>query len=94
MTPTIPALSATARPAGAREKAIREAAVELEAAFLAEMLRAAGLGETRGTFGGGVGEDQFGSFLVRAQAEELARAGGVGLAETIFNALMEKENDG
>lgn len=83
------------QPARALPKApaLRKAAVELEAAFLAEMLASAGLGKTSGGFGGGAGEDQFASFLVRAQAGEMARAGGIGLAETIFQALMEREND-
>lgn len=72
--------------------ALKRAAVELEATFLAEMLKSAGLGRGPDNLGGGVGEDQFGSFLVRAQAEEMARAGGIGLAEEIFQALVEREN--
>ena len=81
-------------PVRADHAALREAAEELEAAFLAEMLKSAGLGQSRATLGGGAGEDQFGSFLVRAQATQMARAGGIGLAETLFNALLETENDG
>ncbi len=68
---------------------LRKAATDLEAAFLAEMLKSTGLGESRETFGGGSGEDQFGSFLIRAQAEEIARAGGIGLAESLYHALLE-----
>lgn len=73
---------------------LREAAEQLEASFLSEMLKAAGLGKTIDGFGGGAGEDQFSSFLVQAQAEEMVRAGGIGLAEAIFNALKERENAG
>ncbi|WP_223428854.1 rod-binding protein [Tateyamaria pelophila] len=73
--------------------ALRSAAEKLEATFLAEMLKAAGLGESRSAFGGGEGEDQFSSFLVQAQAEEMVAAGGIGLAEALFNALKEREND-
>ena len=72
---------------------IRHAAMQLEASFLTEMLKSAGLGKSVSSFGGGAGEDQFGTFLVRAQADEIARAGGIGLAETFFQALMEAEND-
>ncbi|MCA0870373.1 rod-binding protein [Seohaeicola saemankumensis] len=75
------------------ESPLRKAAMDLEAAFLAEMLKSAGLGKTRDGFSGGAGEDQFGSFLVRAQAQEIAKSGGIGLAETLFNALMEQKND-
>ena len=67
------------------------AARALEASFLAEMLGAAGLGDTRAAFGGGPGEDAFGSFLVRAQAEGMAEAGGIGLAESIHRALVARE---
>jgi len=73
--------------------AMRKAANDLEATFLTEMLKAAGFGLARDSFGGGAGEDQFSSLLVRAQAEQMTRAGGIGLAESLFNALMETEND-
>ena len=77
-----------------KDAALRGAAQKLEATFLAEMLKAAGLGESRSGFGGGTGEDQFSSFLVQAQAEEMVEAGGIGLAEALFDALKERENDG
>jgi len=90
--PTIPsAQTLQTRPVD--ESPLRKAAMDLEAAFLAEMLKSAGLGKTRDGFGGGAGEDQFGSFLVRAQAQEISRSGGIGLAETLFNALMEQQNE-
>lgn len=75
------------------DKALREAAQELEATFLAEMLKSAGLGQGRDAFGGGAGEDQFASFLVDEQARAMVDAGGIGLAEALFNALKERQND-
>jgi len=72
---------------------LRDAAVRLEATFLAEMLKSAGLGESSDSFGGGIGEDQFTSFLVQAQAEAMADAGGIGLAESLFNALKVQAHD-
>lgn len=72
---------------------LRLAAQELEATFVAEMLKAAGLGETSSGFGGGAGEDQFSSFLVKSQADEMVKAGGIGLAEAIFDSLKERQND-
>ncbi len=75
----------------AGDVSLRAAAVELEATFLAEMLKSAGLGDTGGGFGGGPGEAQFSSLLVREQANQIARAGGVGLAETFFHALKEAD---
>ena len=75
------------------QKALYDAAIELEATFLAEMLKSAGLGKVSETFGGGAGESQFGSFLVEAQAREMARSGGIGLAETLFTSLLERNHD-
>lgn len=69
---------------------LREAAEKLEAAFLAEMLKASRFGETPSEFGGGIGEDQFASFLRQAQAEGMVRAGGIGLAEQLFESLVRR----
>lgn len=71
---------------------LRDAAQKLEATFLAEMLKSAGVGAPRETFGGGAGEDQFASFLREAQAEEMVAAGGIGLAEALFNAMKARQD--
>lgn len=62
---------------------------ELEAAFLAQMLKDTGLGGAAGDFSGGMGEEQFGSFLRDEQAKLLVRRGGIGLAEQIFRSLSQ-----
>lgn len=69
------------------DAALRTAARAAEAAFLAEMLRFAGLGQARSALGGGAGESQLSGMLARAQAEVFAEAGGIGLAQVIFEAL-------
>jgi flagellar protein FlgJ len=74
------------------DAALREAADAFEATFLAEMLSAAGLGRTPDTFGGGAGEDQFASFLVAEQAKAMVAAGGIGLSESVFQALKERQD--
>jgi len=66
---------------------LREAAQKLETTFLSEMLKSTGFGTVSSAFGGGVGEEQFSSFLRDAQAQELTKAGGIGLAEAIFEAM-------
>ncbi|TNF64553.1 MAG: hypothetical protein EP307_02475 [Rhodobacteraceae bacterium] len=71
---------------------LREAAIQLEATFLAEMLKSAGLGQARSGFGGGAGEEQFASFLLQEQALAMARTGGIGLAEAIFESLKERQD--
>ena len=69
---------------------LRDAAQKLEASFLAEMLKSAGVGNQVSTFGGGIGEEQFTSFLREAQATEMVKSGGIGLAEALFEALKVK----
>lgn len=76
-----------------RDAELRSVAQKLEATFLAEMLKSAGMGESRDAFGGGSGEDQFSSFLVQAQAEKIVAAGGLGLAEALFEALKERQTN-
>ena len=70
--------------------ALREVAQDLEAAFLAEMLKHAGFGESRDSFGGGVGEEQMSSLLRVEHANMLADQGGIGLAESIFQSLLRQ----
>jgi len=71
---------------------LRHAAEELEANFLAEMLKSAGLGKSRESFGGGIGEEQFSSFLRQSQAEALVDRGGIGLAQSLFEALKDRQD--
>lgn len=76
-----------------REKALLQAAQNLEASFLAEMLESAGLGRTSESFGGGAGEDQFSSFLIEEQAKHIVQTGGIGLAQSLFDILKERSDD-
>lgn len=79
-----------ARTSDMNEPALRKAAEAMESGFIAEMLKAAGVGKTPESFGGGPGEDAFASFLVTAQAEKIVQSGGFGLAEQIFNSLVNQ----
>lgn len=86
-----PILPAPPAPDTDRDARLRHAALRLEAGFLKEMLEGAGLGRAPAGLGGGAGEDQFASFLLDAQALRLARAGGIGLAESLFEALKARD---
>lgn len=77
-----------------RNATLFEAAQKLEATFLAEMLKAAGFGKSRDSFGGGSGEDQFASFLVQEQASAMVDSGGIGLAESLYKSLKGRQNAG
>lgn len=87
-TDPIPALNP------ARAAQLMKKAKELETSFLSEMLSYTGLDSQKGEFGGGIGEDQFSSFLREAQAKAMVDHGGLGLSQTIFNALVRREHDG
>lgn len=92
---TLPGLTAVpaATLQGAKDDSIlRRLAGDLEGAFLAEMLGHAGLGASGGEFSGGIGEEQFASFLRQEQAGEMVRAGGIGLAESLFRAMKGAEH--
>mgnify|MGYP001492246042 CR=1 FL=1 len=69
------------------DRLLRKKAEELEAVFLAEMLAHAGLDPAGGAYGGGIGEEQFGSFMRMEQARQMVAAGGIGLAEVLFRAM-------
>lgn len=77
-------------PMDKRDAALFQAAQDLEASFLSEMLKSAGFGKARDAYGGGTGEEQFGSFLRQEQANEMVKQGGIGLAESLFEALKER----
>ena len=87
--------SGPTRPAStdAQDARLMAVAQKLEASFLSEMLKSAGLGQARDAFGGGAGEDQFSSFLRQAQADEMVKTGGIGLAQSLFEALKEAQGD-
>ena len=77
-------------PAVDRHAQMMEVAQSLEAQFLSEMLKSAGVGTTPSAFGGGSGEDQFASFLRDEQAKQMTAAGGIGLAQALFDAMVER----
>lgn len=86
-------IPAKAPPLNTDVSAARATARKLESSFLAEMLKGAGFGVQKNGFSGGVGEDQFASFHRQAVADEIAKTGGLGLAEHFFNAMMESRNE-
>jgi Rod binding domain-containing protein len=75
---------------GTDDTALRKVAQELEASFLAEMLKHAGFGENKSAFAGGAGEAQFASFLRAEHARALVERGGIGLSQSLFEALAAR----
>ncbi len=74
----------------ARRRQVKETAQAFEASFLSAMLQPmfASL-STEAPFGGGRGEEMFRSFLTEAVAKQVARAGGVGIADTVQREMLK-----
>lgn len=70
-------------PASAPISAPRLPSEQLEQAFLEEMLKYCGPKANSGAFGGGIGEDQFSSFLIQEQAAALASRMDLGFGEWV-----------
>lgn len=69
---------------------LRRSAEALEAAFLSEMLKAAGLGRAPDSMNGGQGEEHFASFMADAHAQALMARGGIGLADFVERSLAAR----
>lgn len=68
--------------------ALRRAAMDFEAQALGALLQPMFQGlETKAPFGGGAAEAQWRPMMVDAIAKDLARAGGLGLADAVLREL-------
>ncbi len=86
-----PNLLTLANPAEAGKRAdIKRTAQEFEALFLAIMLQEMFDDvEVGAPFGGGEAEGMFKSFLSEAMAKQMAKAGGVGLSDTVAREMLK-----
>lgn len=87
MIDPVPTQPTTSLPRNTVEQ-LHDLSRKLEATFLAEMLKDAGFAKAPEALGGGIGEEQFASFLTEAVADEMAAAGGIGLSQSLFEALI------
>ena len=72
----------------ARDAALRQAAKEFEATFIAEMLTYAGFDKalsSRAGFGG----EAFSRLLIESYAADISESGSFGLADKIYNQLKD-----
>jgi len=73
----------------ARSKA-KDAGQKFEAQFLSTMFQHMFQGlETDGPFGGGAGEEMFRSMMTEAMGKQVARSGGIGLADTVQREILK-----
>lgn len=67
----------------------KEAAQSFEAFFLSQMLANMFAGvETDPVFGGGPGETMFRSLMIDEYGKSLARAGGIGIADSVMREIV------
>ncbi|MBT5374498.1 MAG: hypothetical protein HOL06_07545 [Rhodospirillaceae bacterium] len=75
----------------AQEEA-RKYAEDFEAMFISQMLSPMFEGtDTPAPFGGGQGEKVFRSFMIQEYGKIMSNAGGVGLADTVMNEILEAQ---
>ena len=73
-----------------RQSQLQAASHEIESQFLSAILNAVDLSTDQNSFSGGIGEEQFKSFLINAQAAEISKSGAIGLAEILFASLTDQ----
>ena len=74
----------------AKRAKIRETAQAFEANFLSIMLQPMFEGtDVDAPFGGGVGEEMFRSVMTEQLGKQMARAGGIGLTDTIQREMLK-----
>lgn len=85
LTPTVQATTADL----AKSKA-RDAGEKFEAQFLSTTFQHMFQGlETDGPFGGGAGEEMFRSMMTEAMGKQVAKSGGIGLADTVQREILK-----
>jgi Rod binding domain-containing protein len=76
----------------AKRGQIAKTAQDFEASFLSVMLQSMFQGvKQQEPFGGGQGEEMFKSFLSEAMAKQMAKAGGVGLAQSVQAEMLKMQ---
>lgn len=75
-----------------QQELARKAAEEFEAVFMGQAMQSLFAGiETDGAFGGGHSEQVFRSVLIGEYARSAAKAGGVGLAESVYREILKHQ---
>lgn len=76
----------------AKRGQIAKTAQDFEASFLTVMLQTMFQGvKQQEPFGGGEGEDMFKSFMSEAMAKQMAKAGGIGLSQSVQAEMLKMQ---
>lgn len=75
-------------------KQAKQAAEEFEALFISEMLNPVFENlDTGGLFGGGQGEKIYRSLMVQEYGKAIAKAGGIGIADTVQREILKMQEN-
>ncbi|HLK24389.1 MAG TPA: rod-binding protein [Caulobacteraceae bacterium] len=86
----LPTPAAPAAPQNATKAKIAQAAQAFESQFIAQMLEPMFEGiSSEPPFGGGASEQAFRSFLLDAIGDQVARSGGVGIAQSVQHEMLK-----
>lgn len=77
---------------GARDPRVWEAAQEFEAQFVSTLFQSMFEGVSEDSpFGGGPGESMFRSTLVDQYGQQVAKSGGIGIADDIYREILKMQ---
>jgi Rod binding domain-containing protein len=78
--------------AGATKAATQKVAQQFEGVMISQMLNSMFEGvKTDGMFGGGEGEEMFRSMMIDEYGKQIAKQGGLGLADHVTRELLKRQ---
>ena len=87
-----PTQGAGAKPADDKLAATKKSAQDFEALFLAQMMTHMFAGiDAKGMFGGGAGEEAWRSVLTQEYGKVMAKAGGIGVADSVMREMIRQQ---
>jgi Rod binding domain-containing protein len=90
VSPSLLAPTAQTTTADLAHSRAKDAGQKFEAQFLSTMFQHMFQGlETDGPFGGGAGEEMFRSMMTEAMGKQVAKSGGIGLADTVQREILK-----
>ena len=92
IAPNLLTPNATTTGADLARSRVKDTAQKFESQFLAQMIGHMFEGiETDGPFGGGFGEQMFRSVMTDTMAQQMTRAGGIGLSATVQREMLKMQ---
>jgi Rod binding domain-containing protein len=83
---------AGAKPADDKLAVAKKSAQDFEALFLSQMMTHMFAGiDAKGMFGGGAGEEAWRDVLTQEYAKVMAKAGGIGVADSVMREMIRQQ---